>query len=36
MPWKNENELKQGNQSYEDKNKEVEDDTLGSKHEINM
>ena len=36
MPWKNENELKQGNQSYEDKNKEVEDDTLCSKQEINM
>ena len=28
MPWRNENELKQGNQSYEDRYKEVEDDML--------
>ena len=35
MPWRNENELKQGNQSYEDRYKEVEDDILCNikKHE---
>ena len=35
MSWKNENELKQGNQSYEDRYKEVEDDILCNikKHE---
>ena len=35
MSWRNENELKQGNQSYEDRYKEVEDDILCNikKHE---
>ena len=28
MPWRNKNELKQDNQSYEDRYKEVEDDIL--------
>ena len=35
MPWRNENELKQDNQSYEDRYKEVEGDILCNikKHE---
>ena len=35
MPWRNENELKQDNQSYEDRHKELEDDILWNikKHE---
>ena len=35
MPWRNENELKQANQSYEDRYKEVEGDILCNikKHE---
>ena len=35
MPWRNENELKQENQSYEDRYKEVEGDILCNikKHE---
>ena len=35
MPWRNENELKQGNQSYEDRYKEVEGDRFYNikKHE---
>ena len=28
MPWRNENELKQDNQSYEDRYKEVQGDIL--------
>ena len=38
MPWRNENDLKQDNQSYEDKYKEVEDNILCNKkkHEPNL
>ena len=38
MPWRNENELKQGSQSYEDKYKEVEGDILCNKkkHELQL
>ena len=38
MPWRNDNELKQDNQSYEGRYKEVEGDILGNikKHELYM
>ena len=38
MSWKNENELKQDNQSYEDRYKEVDTDILSNikKHELYM
>ena len=38
MPWRNENELKQDNQSYEDRYKEVDTDILSNikKHELYM
>ena len=38
MSWRNENELKQDNQSYEDRYKEVDTDILSNikKHELYM
>lgn len=38
MPWRDENELKQDNQSYEDRYKEVDTDILSNikKHELYM